>query len=448
MTSSYTSSMLRNILALALPVLLTSIAIAMVNLSDIFMVGQLGETEVASVGLVYQFLQVVTFILYGVSGGGVIFVTQYFGSGNIQGIKDIFSICLVSSLVLVSLFSLGGMLFSSELVGAFSNDILVINAGSRYLEIIVFSLPFLSITIVYAQILSGLRRTVDTMWVCLIGFFINVVLNYLLIFGVMGFPSLGLMGAAIATVVSRALEASLIVSISVVRKYPLNLFPLTQLQHKSKLFRSYLRVGMPIVASYFSGVFGITCLYFIYGRLGTSELAAMNIFASIERVAYASVISLGVTAGILIGQALGSRKYRRASQLALLVNRYGLVYAVAIATLLALSVSWWIEFYDISEDGSGIAKHIIWAFCLYLPLSTLNTINLIGVLRAGGETHRVFITDFMCMWCITIPTALCGYLMEIPLPILFLAAIGGAECIKFLFTQKRVVEEKWVNSIC
>ena len=211
---------LSTFIKIALPITLQTLITSSLNLVDVLMIGQLGEVPLAAVGLANQIFFLLNLLLFGVGSGSAVFIAQYWGKKDVLNIRRVQGLCLGIGAGAAFIFSLIALVFPRTALGFYTNDQAVIDLGSEYLQTVGFSYIFIAITYGFSAVLRSTENVKLPMFSSMIALSLNTLINYTLIFGNFGFPQLGVKGAAIATVISRILECSLILIIAYRRKTP------------------------------------------------------------------------------------------------------------------------------------------------------------------------------------------------------------------------------------
>ncbi len=437
----------KRLFAIAIPITIHGLITASINLTDVFLISMVGENQLAAAGLANQLTLILLICLFGINNSGVIFVAQYHGNKDTPSIKKIVALCSILSGLLMLLITGAALLLPQEIIGLYTADESVIEYACIYLRTVAFSYIFIAISVTLGQLLSGMSRTREAMYAGLVSLILNIVLTYLLIFGHCGFPQLGLYGAALATIIARGIESVILYTLIKIRRYPL-FFGLTDIKKiHTDFIKKYFITGTPVMGSYLMWVLGSTTLMAIYARIGNEALVAVNIFSSIERIAYTGVIALSCATGIILGQELGRKEFSAAYKIARHLNIFSFILAVVFATLLALLADDIVELYGVTSQVQLLTIKILVLFCIIFPFATVNSVNMMGTLRAGGQTRQVFIYDLICMWGTSVPLAYIGYILELPIGSVFILSIGSGEVVKLVLSMSRVVSLKWAKSI-
>jgi len=436
----------KQMLSIALPIMLQSLILSLINLTDVFMIGRVGEVEIASVGLSNQILFVFMLFCMGINNAGAIFIAQYFGRNDKSKIKNILAISVSLSLILASTFALLAYFIPDKLMAIYTNDIRVINVAVPYLKIVAISYIFTAFTIVYSTLLRSMGNTKMAMYASIVTLIINITLNYLLIFGNFGFPKMGVAGAGLATTIARLFEICTIVFISFKKDYDIFL----KLKHFKDISLSHLKeffkTGLPVIGSHVIWSLGTTTLFMIYARVGTDAVTAMNISGSLERIAFISIVGVGSAVGVIVGQELGRGNYENAYKLSKNMLKLNAFLGFIVAIILFVSAEFLVKFYNIPDEIKLLSANVIRIFAISLPLKALNFTNMVGILRSGGDTRYIFIVDLIGMWLAGIPMAFLGYKLAYPIYIVFLMALSE-ELVKVTGSMTRFVSKKWIKSL-
>lgn len=269
----------RTLLTIALPIILQNLMQSLVNMLDTIMVGQLGAVAIAAVGLGNQIFFLLNMILFGISSGAAIFVAQYWGKRDIAGVRRTLGLALTLAAVVATLFMLAAMIAPYFLIGLYSNDILVIQEGGKYLQLVAISYPITAISFVYAQAFRSTEHVRLPMVATLISLTANAILNYLLIFGIGFFPAMGVQGAAVATVVSRTIELIILMGIGYKKKYEAAANLREILSFDTGFAGRYMRVALPVIFNETFWGLGITLQNSIFPMLEQMQFLP-SIFAA------------------------------------------------------------------------------------------------------------------------------------------------------------------------
>jgi len=399
------SAFYKTLLMLAIPMALQSLLSVSVGLADSIMVGQLGETAMAGVMVANQVQHILTFLVMGISATLVIIAAQYWGKNDTESIKAIVAVGVKVALGISLTVSVIVLLFPAHVLRIFTNDAGAIAEGVRYIRILAFSYVFFCLT----QILMGAMRCVEVVKigiaVSLSTLIISVSGNYLLIFGNLGFPELGIRGAAITTLSARVMEAIIMIIYVRFIDKRLKLRFLELVKTNKELLKDFFRYGLPVMGGDISwGMIG-TLKVAILGRLGESVMAANSISVVIYSVITVIVWSTSGASGVIIGKTVGAKDYNLVKQYArtmqVLFVCLGLLAGLTLFGLRDVFISWF-NFY---EQTQIYARQFMTILSVSVIFTSYHAPCFTGIIRAGGDTKFVFIVDTIVSWCFVLPMA-------------------------------------------
>ena len=438
----------KRLFLLALPLAGQSILTFSVNLADNIMVGQLGDTAISGVYMANQWNNLLQKFVQGFCTASLVIATQYWGRRDTDSIKTISAMtakfCLTAGLV----FFLMAFVFPEWLLGMYTTEAEVIKESTRYLRIVCFSYLFYCVT----EVLMASMRCVETvgigLYTSISTLCINVVLNYLLIFGKFGMPKMGIQGAAVATLVARMVETAIMVYYVKVKDKKLGLKLADILRHSRVLLKDYIRYGIPIFAG--SAMWGInmTVQSSIIGRLGESAISAVSISNNMFEITSVAMYGVSSATGIIIGKTVGSGDYE-------LVKKYAktlqLVFiGMGIGTSILMYSSHWlipVLYPTITVETATVVYQLICVLTVMVLGTAYQVSCLTGIVRAGGCTHFVFVNDTIFIWCVLIPSGLlAAFVFDAPAWVVF-ACLKCDQILKCIVAVVKVNRFKWIKNI-
>lgn len=437
----------KTMFGIAIPIALQNLILSSVNLVDVFMVGKLGETSISALGLANQILFLLILFLFGINSGGSIFMAQFWGKKDLKNMHKVLGLVLSISILVSGLFFILTQTIPELLIRAYTPDHDVITLGAGYLRIVGWSYLLTAISFVFSIQLRNIGKTTVSVVSSVISLILNISLNYVLIFGHFGFPALGVAGAAIATSVARSVECIFIVCCVYLKKYSLASSFKEMAAFNSKFVKSFLQTASPVIFNEIIWAIGMTTYSALYGRMGTSSLAAFNIAGSIDRILFVAIMGLSSACGVMVGNKIGENDNEEAFNYSV---RFSFV-TVAVSIIISFSVVIIIEpilgFYNISLEVAKSTKYIIIIIACILPFKGFNCANIVGSLRAGGDTRFCLMMDIMGVWLIGVPFAFFGA-MYLHLPVYFVFLLASSEEIfKITFVLKRLLSKKWIKNL-
>lgn len=445
----------RTVLMVAVPVMIQNGITNFVGLLDNIMVGSVGTEQMSGVSIVNQLMLVFNISIFGATSGAGIFGAQFYGSGDKEGMRHTFRFKVISCLLLVALgiaifFFAGEQLISLYLLG--EGDPASIEAtlhyGTRYLLIMLFGLLPFTVEQIYTSSLRECGETVVPMTAGIVAVLINLVLNYIFIFGHLGFPAMGAAGAAIATVISRYVQVLIVIVWThrhakrmyfIQKTYRSMYIPL-------RLVFEILKKGTPLMMNEILWASGMAVLTQCYSIQGLNVIAALNINSTIANLFNVVFIALGSAIAIVVGQLLGANKMEEAVDTNTKLTAFSVMCCFVLGALLYLCAPLFPMLYNTSSTVREIAAGFIRVSAICMPLYAFAHATYF-TLRSGGKTIVTFLFDSCFVWCITIPFAyvITHFTGFTPIWVFFLCqSLDWVKCvIGFILVKKRI----WVNRL-
>ncbi len=445
----------KRVLAIAIPIIVQNGITNFVSLLDNIMVGRVGTEPMSGVAIVNQLLFVFYLAIFGAISGPGIFTAQYVGQKNNEGIRYTVRFKLLVALLISVAGCVLFFFFHEQLITLFLHEqgdgidpAVTLYYAGKYLNVMLFGLVPFAITSAYAGTLRESGETVVPMVAGLAAVFVNLCLNYILIFGHFGAPELGVVGAAAATVISRFVELGIVViwTHSHKEKNPFVVGLFAGFRIPGELFTKILIKGFPLFLNEFLWSMGMTALTQCYSTRGLSVIAAFNISNTITNLFNVFMISMGSVVAIMIGQILGSGDMSNVVD----TDNKLIAFSVGLSAVLAIGQVCVAPFfplvYNTSEEIRGLATMLIRIGACFMPVGAfLNCAYF--TLRSGGRTFITFLFDSAFLWVISWPVAFVlsrftgltiGYLYTIVLSLDFIKVVIG-----YVMLKKRV----WINDL-
>ena len=397
----------RDLIRLAIPVALQNLITFLVSLADNLMVGKLGDYAVSGVYMGSQIQTLLQMLTNGIGVAVTILGAQYWGRRNTRNIRRITSIGLQFSLTVGALLTVVCALFPEQIIRIFTPDPLVIAEGTEYLRYLCISFVFFCAT----QVLLASMRCVETTHVGMVAsavsLVVNICLNYVLIFGKLGFPAMGVRGAAIATVLARVVETG-IALYYVLRVDDKLHFRLSDILHSdAALRRDFIHYGIPVVLGDIVWSVNLMASTMILGRYGASVTTAASVTNTMNTLAYVAINGLATAVGIITGKTIGAgltermREYARTTQVIFL--GLGLVIGALIFSFAGAFVS---LYTDISAEAAAESVRFVRVLAVMLMGTCYQMPCLFGLVKSGGDVGFVFKNDTIFVFLVVLPSAL------------------------------------------
>lgn len=432
---------------LAIPIVLQNLVLSSLNLVDTIIIGGLGETAIASVGLANQYFFLLNLLLFGIASGSSIFTAQYWGNKDIKNIKRVLGICIITGGLAAFLFTLGGLLVPRQILSIFSKDAEVINLGAQYLRIIAFSYVMTSISFSYSFTLRSTGQVKIPMAVSITALGINTALNYMLVYGLFGFPHMGISGSAVATLIARSVEMILILSIVYRTKNVIAGSFKELLDLSSEFVKSFFKVTVPVILNESIWALGVTLYSVVYARMGTEVIASTNISSTIERITWVIFMGLGNAGAVMIGNKIGKGDKEEAFTYAKRFIILGPALAIIGGILVFFNSHFILSAYKVSPVVYNYASKNLIVFSVFLWVKVFNFTSIVGILRSGGDTKFCLFIDTSGVWLIGVPLAFLGGLVW-HLPVYWVYTLVFMEEIyKLILGLPRILSKKWINNL-
>lgn len=401
------------VLAIAVPIMIQNGITNFVGLLDNIMIGQIGTEQMSGVAIVNQLFFVYNLCLFGGVSGAGIFTAQYFGQKNEEGIRQtvrfkIWMVIVITALTVALFLTSGSTLIELYLQGEGTAESAAstLYYGEQYLWIMLIGLPPFMMVQVYASTLRECGQTVLPMKAGVVAVFVNLILNYILIYGKFGFPALGVQGAALATIISRYVEAA-IVLIHTHRHKTENPFVnglYASLKVPGALTGKILVKGSPLLFNETLWAAGMAMLAQCYSVRGLNVVAALNISNTINNVFNIVFIALGDSVAIIVGQLLGAGKMAEARDTDNKMIAFSVFCCTCVAAVMLLLAPFFPMLYNTNAEARELAKYFIIMTAVFMPQNAFLHASYF-TLRSGGKTIITFLFDSVFIWCVSVTIA-------------------------------------------
>ncbi len=437
----------RNLFAITLPIVLQNLIASSLNMLDTVMIGKVGETELAAVGIANQYYFLFTLFILGVSGGCGVLIAQLWGKKDKDNIKKVLSKALIISLLVSLAFLFVGFIMPEKIMRLFNKDVLVVSIGSEYLRITVISYIFTCITFTFASALRSIGNTKLPMFASLVGLITNGVLNYILIFGKLGIPALKTPGAAIATLIARIFECLIIIFVVYFKDKILNI-KLNNFRGLSKnLTKTFTKVTTPIVLNEICWGLGNVTYIGIYARIGTRAAASIQICSTIMNLFMVFTFGLAYAAVVIIGNEIGANREESAIEASKRISSISILIAFVLGIILFMLAKPITSFFNVSDEVKAASTYILYVYSLLMIVKVYNAVMIVGILRGGGDAAYGSILQGITLWFIGIPLAFTAAFI-LHLPVYYVVAFTAVEeIIKVFLIIKRFKSFKWLKNI-
>lgn len=445
----------RKLFSVLVPILIQNLITNFVGLLDNIMVGQVGTEPMSGVAIVNQLLFVFNLCIFGGLAGAGIFTAQFYGKGDHEGVRSTFRAKLYIGLGAVLLFALAFTLRGEQLILLFLHEgqekldlAATLGFGRDYLHVTLLQMLPFAICQIYSGTLRETGETLLPMKAGVTAVFVNLILNYIFIFGKLGFPAMGVVGAAAATVVARFVECAIVILWThrhrercrfIVGAYRSPRVP-------AALVKKLIPLGAPLLINEFLWSGGMTMLNQCYSIRGLEVISALNISSTVSNLFFCAFIAMGNAISIIVGQLLGAGELERAVDEDRKLIAFSIALSVAVGAVMALVSPLVPQIYNTTGAVKALAVKLLYVCAAAMPMNAF-TNACYFTLRSGGKTIITFIFDSAFVWVIAVPTAfVLSRFTAMPIVPLYITiyALDLIKCVIGFFLVKR---RKWVNNI-
>ena len=441
------NSFLKSVCNLAIPVAIQSMLQSSFSIVDQIMIGQLGSVSVAGVGLAGKFSSIYTVLISAVGAVAGIMIAQYLGQKNKQEIHRSFWVNVWIGVIFAAVFTVICGLFPEKIMGMYTKDVDTMMTAGAYLKIL--SGTFLPIA--GATLLATLFRCMEKTQLPLVGSIVaailNTGLNYLLIFGKLGFEPMGAKGAAVATLISQIANFIIMFVLLFANKECLEQIAVKEKLKGSFQWKQYMTMLLPMLACEFFWSLGENVYAVIYGHLGTKECAAMTLINPIQGLMIGALCGLSQAAGVIIGKLLGNKEYGEAYKASWKLIKYGFIGSACLSIIIVITSRFYVEIYRVEDVVKDITRQILFAYALVAPFKVLNMITGGGIIRSGGKTKYVMVIDMIGTWGFGVPLGLLSaFVFQLSIPWVYFI-LSLEECVRFGISVVVLKRKKWMQSL-
>lgn len=433
---------------LLIPLVIQNLLNAAVSSSDVVMLNYVSQSSISAVSLAANYAQVLGSVFYGLGTGATLMCAQYYGKKDFRAIQAVQGIALRFSMAISAVFALAAFTVPQVLMRLFTNDAELISIGAGYLRIMGITYLCWGIIEVYMSVLRSIGRVTICLALNIMTFFLNIALNAVFIFGLLGAPKLGAVGVAIATAASRVVE---LVGSFVVSAFSKDVkLKLSEVLRRNKVLTGdFVRLALPALGNDVSWGVAFSMYSVILGHLGNDAVAANSIVVVIRNLTTTFCFAVAGAGGILLGNVMGTGDLDKAKKYASEVMKMtvfsgavgGVVLIAAIPLVLRFASA------SLSDTAMGYLRVMLWINSYYIMGAAVNTSLIAGVFRAGGDTRFGLICDSIDMWCYAVPLGfLAAFVLKLPvLWVYFLLCTD--EFVKWPWVLRHYRSGAWAKNI-
>ena len=435
------------LLTIALPVCAQNIVIFLTQMLDTIMLGELGDVAMSASSLANQPFFIFNMLTFGLGSGAAVLTAQYWGMGEIRPIKRIVTMLIEFSMTAGLILMIVILLFPAQAMAIFTTDPEVIAAGVEYLRIIAYSYFFFGLTNVVYVVIRSVEIVKIAFISNLVALVLNGSLNYILIFGKLGAPAMGIRGAALATLIARITEFSIAVVFLFFFDKKLRLRPKDFLKFDRRLLRDLIVVSTPVILNEVMWALGTSMQARLLGMLGTSAVAANSIISVVQQLSTVAVFGVASAAAVMIGKAIGEGDMEKARDRGHTFKIISIVFGVFVSIIILLLNFVAVDFYNVTDETKALAHNMMYVAALIGFFVSISGIGIVGVLRGGGDTRFSLTIEMIALWCVAVPAAyFVAFVLHWPVVFVFLV-MKIDEPVKCVLYLLRMRGTKWLRDV-
>ncbi len=433
--------------SIAIPIALQGLITNGVNMMDTIMVGAVGETQLSAVSLANQFITIFHIFCMGIGMGAAVLVSRYYGMGDSSSLKKTVAIMLRLCIFLSFIFFFATLFFPQYIMLIYTNEAQIISYGVRYLKYSVASYFLLGLSLTCTIVLRNVGQVKMPLYTSIGAFFINVVANYMFIFGKLGAPKMDVAGAAIGTLISRIFEFAIICGYLFFKDKEIFFRIKDIFKPVGLLWKEYIRISIPVLISDGILALGNNSVAMVIGRLGESFVAANAITAVTQQLSSVMTQGFSQAGAIVTGHTLGQGDRKKAQEQGYAFLGLGFIFGLVAAVIIMLISTPMINAYNLSLETQSIAKELMWSISIIVVFQATNSIMTKGVLRGGGDTKVLMLADNIFLWIASVPLGIvAGLVLHLPAFWIYFA-LKIDQVLKAFWCVIRLRSGKWIKKI-
>ena len=437
-------SLRKEIVRLALPIALQQFMTALVGACDAIMLGKLSQDAMSAVSLATQVTFVFNLFMFAFMAGENMFVAQYYGKGDYTGISQVFSLVTKICGCIAVVFLAGTLFFPEQLMRILTNEETLIVLGSEYLRVIGISYVFSGIAQIFLAIMKNCGAVNMSTLINGVMVILNIALNAVFIFGLSGFPKMGIKGAALATVLATVVQFLWSVGYVLCRIRAVK-FSLRSCE--KKLFGRFWQKTVPLLINNLAWGIGFSMYSVIMGHMGTDAVAANGIANISKNLVVCFCLGLGNAGSIIVGNRLGADRLQEAKEVGETLTKTAIIAGI-VSCLVLIALSPFItKMVDLTPTARGYLQKMLLISSYYIAGKSVNCMTIGGIFAAGGDSKFGMLCDSVTLWCIIVPLGcICAFILKLPVMVVYFV-LNLDEIIKLPVVYKHYKKYKWIKNL-
>lgn len=437
-------SLRKEIVRLALPIALQQFMTALVGACDAIMLGKLSQDAMSAVSLATQVTFVFNLFMFAFMAGENMFVAQYYGKGDYTGISQVFSLVTKICGCIAVVFLAGTLFFPEQLMRILTNEETLIVLGSEYLRVIGISYVFSGIAQIFLAIMKNCGAVNMSTLINGVMVILNIALNAVFIFGLSGFPKMGIKGAALATVLATVVQFLWSVGYVLCRIRAVK-FSLRSCE--KKLFGRFWQKTVPLLINNLAWGIGFSMYSVIMGHLGTDAVAANGIANISKNLVVCFCLGLGNAGSIIVGNRLGADRLQEAKEVGETLTKTAIIAGIVSGLVLIALSPFITRMVDLTPTARGYLQKMLLICSYYIAGKSVNCMTIGGIFAAGGDSKFGMLCDSVTLWCIIVPLGcICAFILKLPVMVVYFV-LNLDEIIKLPVVYKHYKKYKWIKNL-
>ena len=437
-------SLRKEIVRLALPIALQQFMTALVGACDAIMLGKLSQDAMSAVSLATQVTFVFNLFMFAFMAGENMFVAQYYGKGDYTGISQVFSLVTKICGCIAVIFLAGTLFFPEQLMRILTNEETLIVLGSEYLRVIGISYVFSGIAQTFLAIMKNCGAVNMSTLINGGMVILNIALNAVFIFGLSGFPKMGIKGAALATVLATVVQFLWSVGYVLCRIRAVK-FSLRSCE--KKLFGRFWQKTVPLLINNLAWGIGFSMYSVIMGHLGTDAVAANGIANISKNLVVCFCLGLGNAGSIIVGNRLGADRLQEAKEVGETLTKTAIIAGIVSGFVLIALSPFITKMVDLTPTARGYLQKMLLISSYYIAGKSVNCMTIGGIFAAGGDSKFGMLCDSVTLWCIIVPLGcICAFILKLPVMVVYFV-LNLDEIIKLPVVYKHYKKYKWIKNL-
>ena len=437
-------SLRKEIVRLALPIALQQFMTVLVGACDAIILGKLSQDAMSAVSLATQVTFVFNLFMFAFMAGENMFVAQYYGKGDYTGISQVFSLVTKICGCIAVVFLAGTLFFPEQLMRILTNEKTLIVLGSEYLRVIGISYVFSGIAQTFLAIMKNCGAVNMSTLINGVMVILNIALNAVFIFGLSGFPKMGIKGAALATVLATVVQFLWSVGYVLCRIRAVK-FSLRSCE--KKLFGRFWQKTVPLLINNLAWGIGFSMYSVIMGHLGTDAVAANGIANISKNLVVCFCLGLGNAGSIIVGNRLGADRLQEAKEVGETLTRTAIIAGIVSGLVLIALSPFITKMVDLTPTARGYLQKMLLISSYYIAGKSVNCMTIGGIFAAGGDSKFGMLCDSVTLWCIIVPLGcICAFILKLPVMVVYFV-LNLDEIIKLPVVYKHYKKYKWIKNL-